>query len=352
MKQKIQFTIALLVLSAAICRAQLTPKFKQKNITAEKAKGAVIVPIDIKFNNPEKTQISVDLQFVVLSSQVDKYKFNVSKISFISPPSAFFTKTFYLTIDSSANISEPRTMKLSGSIINGEITTSLDSLNVTIVPFVDQIYTLGDYLSDSQLNLQYVTRVESVGSILTLHGYPTKNSVFPTTRKIELQRNQVYKVTEPKFKPSFSLLTVPYKVRAEIKDQNLKNSATGGLANLGINMDLLGKKTDKYFSSGNKSTQKLSLGVWLAPSVEELDSLTTRGMLGKAKGKVEKSKQLFVSAGLTLNYTYNNIQLTLVPIGFDIPTSGLGNRWSYRYKPWWGFGIGVDPKIFATILNK
>lgn len=59
-----------------------------------------------------------------------------------------------------------------------------------------------------------------------------------------------------------------------------------------------------------------------------------------------------MSTGLTLNYSYNKLTFTLVPIGFDFATNTAGKQWNYNGKYWWGFGIGVDLKILESIFNK
>jgi hypothetical protein len=127
-----------------------------------------------------------------------------------------------------------------------------------------------------------------------------------------------------------------------------------GLSNLGFNLDLGKYQIDRYFSSGKKSTHKFSIGVWAGPSVEELDSVYTnggKGALGTVPGKSATSKQFFVSTGLTISYSYNDISFVIVPLGKDFATSSLGKEWIYNSEWWWGFGIALSPKIFGAILN-
>jgi hypothetical protein len=129
---------------------------------------------------------------------------------------------------------------------------------------------------------------------------------------------------------------------------SFKNSATSGLTNIGLNLDLAKIEMARYFSNGKKSTHRFSFGFWSAPSVEELDSTFTLGHLAKDV----KSKQLFVSAGITISYSYNGISFVFVPAGWDFGTSTIGKNWVYHKQRWWGFGIAISPKIFATVLNK
>ena len=96
------------------------------------------------------------------------------------------------------------------------------------------------------------------------------------------------------------------------------------------------------------ANHKFSLGIWAAPMVEKLNSETTKNYL---KDENEVS-QFFISTGLTINYTYNNISFSFVPIGFDYATSTIGKEWIYNQKRWWGFGIGLEPKFLQSLMNK
>jgi hypothetical protein len=145
-----------------------------------------------------------------------------------------------------------------------------------------------------------------------------------------------------------SLTTVPFKIRPKYKDKLV--NAQSGLTNIGLNYNAISLQWDRYKSDASKITHKLGIGLWAAPSVEELDTASLRNQ--KALPASKKSKQMFVSTGLTLTYSYNNLSFVFVPVGFDMPTSKLGREWIYRGRYWWGFGIAIEPKFFASILNK
>ncbi|ELR73681.1 hypothetical protein C900_02085 [Fulvivirga imtechensis AK7] len=207
---------------------------------------------------------------------------------------------------------------------------------------------LSDYSKNHQLD--HVIEVESNKDTLTLSGYNKSNDSLLLRIKVKLKRYDVLAINEwhsifnkGHFKPlPISITTVPFKVRPELDE--FRTNATSGITNVGLNLDLGRWKTERYFASGKKSTHKFYGGIWLAPSVEELDSLQTRGFLAKGTA----SKQLFISTALTLNYTYNNFTFTFVPVGFDIATSSVGKEWIYNRERWWGFGIGLEPKFFKS----
>ncbi len=216
------------------------------------------------------------------------------------------------------------------------------------------INTLENYLNDKSLKLDKITNVKSTNDTLAFYGYKNSDKTKLYIRKVRLHRYEVLGITNwslfsnvGHWKPlPISLTTVPFKIRPETK--NVETTATSGIKNIGFNFDLLRIQMDRYFWDGNKSTHKLFAGIWIAPSVEELNSKETNNYLMDD----EKSKQLFMSTGLTVNYTYNNITFTFVPVGFDFATSSIGRKWIYNKKRWWGFGIGLEPKFLSTLKNK
>ncbi|MDH5380301.1 MAG: hypothetical protein OEW75_05600 [Cyclobacteriaceae bacterium] len=211
---------------------------------------------------------------------------------------------------------------------------------------------LTDYLN--QHKIDYLIKVEYNKDTLILFGYKNGNNSTLINRKVKLCRYEVLGVNEwssifnkGHFKSlKISITTIPFKVKTKFNE--FETNATSGISNVGLNFDLGRWKTDRYFASGEKSNHKFYGGIWIAPSVEELDSIHTKGFLADGK----KSKQLFVSTAFTINYTYNNLTFTFVPIGFDFATSSIGKEWIYNRRRWWGFGIGLEPKFLNTIANK
>ncbi|MBE9603155.1 hypothetical protein [Pedobacter sp. MC2016-24] len=203
--------------------------------------------------------------------------------------------------------------------------------------------SLTEYLKDGT-RLNAVFKVESAKDILTISGYEGKDTVS-TSKQVVLARGEVLGINSFKFlPPTVSILTIPVKVRN--KTGSLPSNATSGLTNIGLNFTFPEYTIDRYFSSGNKSTHKFAAGIHFAPSVEELSPENTNNQV------LVKSKQLFLSSGITLTYTYNNISLALVPLGFDFATTSLGKQFVYNKKSWWGFGIGIEPKLFFPTANK
>lgn len=208
-----------------------------------------------------------------------------------------------------------------------------------------QTISLKDYFDNTKgYTLSNVFSVTSDKDILTVTGYKrgAKNS---SSEKIQLEKGEVLGILSHKWiQPKISILTIPYKVRRATG--SLETSAYSGLTNIGLNIGMPEIKLDRHFSNGTKSTHSLSLGILIAPTVEELNAINTN------IPTYVTSKQLFLSTGLSLVYSYNNIQLSFVPVGFDFSTSTEGRKWLYDGKSWFGFGIGFDPKIFSPLLNK
>lgn len=85
------------------------------------------------------------------------------------------------------------------------------------------------------------------------------------------------------------------------------------------------------------------LGLFLTLATAEADSSTTRGALSL------KQEFVTVSPGVALLFGSTDLSAGLF-IGGEVPVlagSGVRKNWDYRYVPWIGFGIGVNPfKLF------
>lgn len=253
---------------------------------------------------------------------------------------------FYITLDRSITIYSNKTVYVK-IICEG---TTLNTIQISIEP---SDISLDDYFNETNdVKLDEVTKVESIDNVLTVSGYKKNagtNEFSFLKRKIVLKKGEVYTVKDASFslyKPALSLITVPFKIRP--KQDAFKTTASSGLTNIGFNLDFFGWKRERYFSSGKKSALRYGFGTWIAPSVEELDSVYTDGFLGKNV----KSKQLFISTGFTFSISYNDVSFVIVPAGWDFATSTIGKNWVYNKQRWWGFGIAISPTVFAPILNK
>lgn len=364
MKTKL-FTIALFILLTRICHGQINGQFTNTSIIGEKWKDIeLVIPIEIKLTNTDnklnegtvnlsldksktigndKTQISsTDFEKIEIRNNSQQYLINKNGIK----------KTFYIVIKKDLEIKNAKSLFVNLEIENRVISKT----EIQIKRGNDITYTLNDYLNNPDLKLDYVSKVESNNNILTVYGYKNSNS---SKINVLLEKEKVLAINEwssfwnsKHWKPlPLSITTIPFKIRPErtIQDTLVFNKfATSGISNIGFNLDITKFQMDRYFSTGRKSTHKFSLGFWAAPSVEELDSMSTIGYLAKDI----KSKQLFISTGITISYSYNDISFVFVPLGLDINTSIIGKNWIYNKQPWWGFGIAISPKIFSTILNK
>ncbi len=208
--------------------------------------------------------------------------------------------------------------------------------------------------NDYIYKLNNITDAKSEKNYFTIYGYNKDNDSTLLTRKILSNRYDVFTIYKSThifnslhYSPvSITVMTVPVKVRPNMDE--FKSNALSGLSNLGLNFDLINWKFERYFSFNKISQHRFHIGLWLAPSIEELDSINTRGFLDSGN----KSKQIFISLALTFNYTYNNFTFTFVPIGYDKNTSSTGDKWIYNQKRWWGFGIGIKPSFLNILTNE
>jgi hypothetical protein len=385
MKKILSFLILLSIFSIkTTCGQDLLLNPKTNVITVKKTANAdLVIPIKVDFINQSAKAInpSVTLQIDKASapaiSQFTDLEFAKMKIlnanqniSLNPNETKKPDNIFYLIIDKALEINFDKIIYLNFT----EGARQLCNIIVNIQAY-DKVLTLGNYMNEKKLGkrehrLDSVSKVELNNNILTISGFKeitvnssTKNIFLK--KNVELKRGEVYSVTEGSwvFHPyhwksvPISIITVPFKVRPPISENGkfFDRSATSGITNFGFNLDLFEGQRDSYFSTGKKTTHKLSIGILATPSVEELDSVFTNGAngrLGKGPGKMEKSKQLFISTGVTISYSYNDISFVIVPYGLDYGTSAIGKTWVYHKQRWWGFGIAISPKAFATIFAK
>jgi hypothetical protein len=372
-----QIIFLLLIIPASYGQNHLVVNLKSPSITAKKINGSpLVIPLEAVLVNPTPASIMKTITFAVDNtaplpeSRLDAVaelpllsivnnNLSITAAANTSPNPA---TAFLLYVDAALNPANEKIFFI--TISDG--TNTIGRVRIVLQPD-DPVMTLTSYLLPANI-LDPVTKVESGNNTLIINGYRQVtvgglNYHVLLKRNITLDKGEVYSVWDKKnliqfrhfnFLESFSIFSVPYKVRPKVltqikgRDTTYLKSASSGLTNIGLNLELGKIQSDRYFSSGKKSMHKLSLGFFVAPTVEELDSISTKAYLKKDI----KSKQLFISTAFTISYTYNDISFVFVPLGWDLQTSSVGKNWVYNSKRWWGFGIGISPKILSTILNK
>lgn len=198
--------------------------------------------------------------------------------------------------------------------------------------------TLSEYMDTTTHNmLSFVYDVKPSNGMLIVSGYRDCNF---QQKHLIMNCNDVLKIHTLDRWPKMSIITIPFKYR--FPQDTLPATVSAGISNVGVTIGFFNNTWDQYFMDGRKISQKLNIGFLIAPSIEEISPENTKKMA------TTKSKQLFISTGISLNYSYNDIAISLIPIGYDIPTSLEGRKYVYT-KPWFGFGIGVTTKIFSRI---
>lgn len=182
-----------------------------------------------------------------------------------------------------------------------------------------------------------VVAVTSPGGVLDVGGYDP-NDVY-VTKKVALGPTEVLAIGKSSWTPRLSLVTIPFKVRPAI--DTLPQAVQTGLTNAGISTNIFNYKLTRYFNSGKQSTHQFGVGILIAPTAEELRPDNTNKFVN------ETSKQLFISTGLCLTYTYNDLTFAMIPAGFDFATTDDGRNYVYNQQYWWGFGIGITTKLFG-----
>lgn len=141
---------------------------------------------------------------------------------------------------------------------------------------------------------------------------------------------------------AISIMTVPFKIRARNSDGFV--TAQADLKNIGIFFPFYIKEIERYWLDNSKSTHKFSIGFLIAPMVTVLNDNNTQNYFQNSEISYSS---IMLSSSMAATYTYNNITFALIPIGFDFGLDTAGKQWVNNGKYWFGFGIGIDTKLFG-----
>lgn len=152
----------------------------------------------------------------------------------------------------------------------------------------------------------------------------------------------------PKFYlPKFSILSVPIKIRPSISYSNkeltskVERPLEGAIdiKNIYLGVNFLNLTRDRYFSFGTTSTHRFSIGGLFGFTAI---ALTKDNINMENESEFKDVTQVFFSSGVNINYSYNNVNFSLVPIGWDFGLDSVGRSYVYHGKRWWGLGIGIS----------
>jgi hypothetical protein len=141
--------------------------------------------------------------------------------------------------------------------------------------------------------------------------------------------------------PILSITTIPFKVRPSVDDRG--QFVEGGLTNIGIHYPIISYNKTKLFFDGKYSNHSWSFGVIGAPMALKTNAENTNG-----RKPIERTS-LALSCSTAISYSYNDITFTFIPAGVDYGLNTTSRYWNYHGKFWWGFGIGISPKLLSRI---
>lgn len=219
-------------------------------------------------------------------------------------------------------------------------TITLLLLTLFSSPLFGQKETLTIKQFESIENL-WVFDVKSSLDTLKIKSYDTAKKDMIVSHNVILERNKGLGVWTTSCFSQFSVITVPVKIRPPMG--NFPQSAFTGLTNAGINLGIVNRRLDRYFSNDKKSSHIFSAGIFVGPSIEELAPENTNSYV------LTKNKQLFISSGISFSYSYNDILFTVTPVAYDYATTKEGREYIYNKKMWWGFAIGIKTSLLGYL---
>jgi hypothetical protein len=148
---------------------------------------------------------------------------------------------------------------------------------------------------------------------------------------------------------NFSIMTVPFKVRS--RNAQGQMTAKADIKNVGIYLPMYLWDYKRYKLDNSSSNHKFSIGVLVAPMAEDLTDANTNKYFESSASDPKDRKQPYtafmLSTSIAATYTYKTITLALIPIGFDFGMDKAGKEWINNGRYWFGFGVGIDTKLFG-----
>ena len=162
----------------------------------------------------------------------------------------------------------------------------------------------------------------------------------------ELAKNEYLSIKNDRYFPAslgaISIMTVPFKVRG--KNAAGYKTAKADIKNIGLYFPVALWDRKRYWIDNSTSSHKLSVGLLIAPMAEDLSDKNTNNYFQNSNTSYTA---FMLSTGISVTYTYKNLTFALIPVGFDYGLDDAGREWDYHGKYWFGFGIGVDTKLFG-----
>ncbi|WP_336731625.1 hypothetical protein [Chryseobacterium sp. VD8] len=162
----------------------------------------------------------------------------------------------------------------------------------------------------------------------------------------ELKKNEFVSIKSNRYFPSsltaISVMTVPFKVRA--KNRQGYVTAQADVKNIGLYFPVALWDRKRYWLDNSTSSHKFSIGFMVAPMAQELSDKNTNSFFQNTNTSYNA---FMLSTSLAITYTYKNITIAIIPLGFDFGLDQAGSHWDNHRKYWAGIGIGIDTKLFG-----
>ncbi len=154
-------------------------------------------------------------------------------------------------------------------------------------------------------------------------------------KELNRLKNLIYRFASP----PVSIVTVPIKIRPDI--HGLGQVTDGSISSVGIYVPLVFATRAKIYYDGKISKEKFSFGGIVAPMIQTFNAANLNNPSAK------EAKEVALSLGTALSYSYNDITFMLIPAGADYGLTSTSKSWIYQGRYWWGFGIALKPTILT-----
>lgn len=345
-------------------------KLPEKPITIEKAAGEeLLVSLPLELRNFSQFAYYAYLGTVRLAPYVDK---NDDPTQFLTPlqlrmiqvkageENILINSSWYgfdkhhlaitLVVAAELEVEE----KKKGKFIVYFDTLTVGLLELEFLPPLRNWYSPQLYQFSENLQLSRVSSAEFEGNRLVLKGYRKNNPNSIVQRNIILSNKQDYFYHSGEggwhwF--AYSLMYAPIRFRFQEETPGGPTPSATNPANLLLNLDFLGTKSQRFYRDGRISHHKFALGVFCGFTVNQVgfEMVVPDGIDPNLGIEVLQERYLpFLSFGLSLTYAVNNVHLYFIPLGMDVTSNRVGRENPLTRKPYMAFGIGISPQVFKS----
>lgn len=221
-------------------------------------------------------------------------------------------------------------------------------INIIVKFEIPEFLSLNEWQGSLNPNVQVIRVVDQVDHLVVYSHHRLGAEIDQHKVKLRAYEKFVFETPLGKSKPTLGIINVPIKVRRSAAD--VSSLSQVNLSNLGLHFGLFNFNRHSFHAHGAYTHESFGIGAFVLPSLQRVRFVQNPESALQSLS-VNPFQASFFGFGMTLNYSYNGLSLSLIPLGIDFQTSADQPYTSiHDRKVWIGLGIGYTPRNW--ILKK